>query len=147
MNTQPELIAGIYNFCDAWCERCLFTRRCRSFQLQQEASLANSQNPGDKLIQQLTEALNLTKQYVENLSRKQDFSGTERPTEDQAQQLEYNAKWTLAKRREESVGANRAAADTRSRIRLTHSGKRYAAASSVKRCLGYDSVVSDANSS
>lgn len=91
MNTQPELIAGIYNFCDAWCERCLFTSRCRSFQLQQEASLANSQNSGDKLIQQLTEALNLTKQYVENLSRKQDFSDTERPTEIQAQQLEHNA--------------------------------------------------------
>ncbi|OGV75740.1 MAG: hypothetical protein A2340_09775 [Lentisphaerae bacterium RIFOXYB12_FULL_60_10] len=24
-------IAGIYNYCDYWCERCPFTRRCRNF--------------------------------------------------------------------------------------------------------------------
>lgn len=25
---KPNLIPGIYNFCDRWCERCVFTNRC-----------------------------------------------------------------------------------------------------------------------
>jgi len=28
----PErMIPGIYNYCDRWCERCAFSRRCRVF--------------------------------------------------------------------------------------------------------------------
>ena len=25
---NPNLIPGIYNYCDRWCERCAFTQRC-----------------------------------------------------------------------------------------------------------------------
>lgn len=91
MNTQAELITGIYNYCDAWCERCLFTARCRSFQLQTETGLAKPETAGDNLVQQLTEALNLTKKYVENLTRTQALSGSDVPTEEQAQALEQKA--------------------------------------------------------
>lgn len=30
---NPDLIPGIYNYCDRWCERCAFTARCLSFQM------------------------------------------------------------------------------------------------------------------
>ena len=30
---SPEFIAGIYNYCDRWCERCPFTSRCMNFAL------------------------------------------------------------------------------------------------------------------
>ncbi len=30
---DPGLIPGIYNYCDRWCERCPFTGRCLSFQM------------------------------------------------------------------------------------------------------------------
>ena len=66
LTTRPELIPGIYNYCDSWCERCAFTNRCRSFQLQQQAAL---DNPNASLIQQLTEALDLTRQYIDTLHR------------------------------------------------------------------------------
>jgi len=33
---EDGLISGIYNYCDRWCERCEFTARCRSFQMEQE---------------------------------------------------------------------------------------------------------------
>jgi len=29
--TKERFITGIYNYCDYWCERCAFTRRCRNF--------------------------------------------------------------------------------------------------------------------
>ena len=32
----PDFIPGIYNFCDRWCERCMFTHRCMSFMFEAE---------------------------------------------------------------------------------------------------------------
>lgn len=32
---MPKYIDGIFNYCDAWCERCPFTSRCRNFKLGQ----------------------------------------------------------------------------------------------------------------
>lgn len=91
MNTQTNLIPGIYNYCDTWCERCLFTSRCRSFQLQAEAGLAKPMPVGPDLVQQLTDALNLTKQYIDKLNRENSLSGTRVPTQQQAQLLEEQA--------------------------------------------------------
>ena len=33
---SPEMISGIYNYCDRWCERCNFTNRCATYALEQE---------------------------------------------------------------------------------------------------------------
>ena len=33
---NPNLIPGIYNYCDRWCERCPFTSRCMNFALSKE---------------------------------------------------------------------------------------------------------------
>jgi hypothetical protein len=33
---SPEMISGIYNYCDRWCERCSFTNRCATFAFEQE---------------------------------------------------------------------------------------------------------------
>jgi hypothetical protein len=32
---NPDLISGIYNYCDRWCERCPFTSRCLVFATEQ----------------------------------------------------------------------------------------------------------------
>ncbi|WP_375447396.1 hypothetical protein [uncultured Fibrella sp.] len=66
--TQPDFIPGIYNYCDSWCERCPLTSRCRSFQLQQESGLAEP-DPNASLVEQLTEALRMTKQYLDTLNK------------------------------------------------------------------------------
>jgi hypothetical protein len=34
------LIPGVYNYCDSWCERCRFQRRCRVFRDQQRLDAA-----------------------------------------------------------------------------------------------------------
>ncbi len=31
MTLENRFIPGIFNYCDYWCERCAFTRRCRNF--------------------------------------------------------------------------------------------------------------------
>jgi len=34
---NPDLISGIYNYCDRWCERCPFTARCLVYATEKEA--------------------------------------------------------------------------------------------------------------
>jgi hypothetical protein len=36
MATEPDLIPGIFNYCDRWCERCAYTSRCLQFQIESE---------------------------------------------------------------------------------------------------------------
>ena len=33
--SNPDLISGIYNYCDRWCERCPLTSRCLVFATEQ----------------------------------------------------------------------------------------------------------------
>jgi hypothetical protein len=37
MSKTERFIDGIYNWCDRWCERCRYTDRCYSFQMDKEA--------------------------------------------------------------------------------------------------------------
>ncbi len=34
LSNNPDNIEGIYNFCDRWCERCTFTSKCLSYQME-----------------------------------------------------------------------------------------------------------------
>ena len=33
--SNPDLISGIYNYCDRWCERCPLTTRCLVYATEQ----------------------------------------------------------------------------------------------------------------
>src|SRR5215467_3593368 len=33
---NPDLISGVYNYCDRWCERCPLTSRCLVYATEQE---------------------------------------------------------------------------------------------------------------
>jgi hypothetical protein len=50
---ESRFIAGIYNYCDRWCERCRFTDRCRVFaaeQAQMERHVLRGEDPTDPTI-------------------------------------------------------------------------------------------------
>jgi len=36
LSNNPDLISGIYNYCDRWCERCPLTSRCLVYATEQE---------------------------------------------------------------------------------------------------------------
>ena len=36
MGNKPDLIPGIFNYCDRWCERCAYTSCCLQFQIESE---------------------------------------------------------------------------------------------------------------
>ena len=33
---DPRFISGIFNYCDRWCERCIFTARCLNYDSSEE---------------------------------------------------------------------------------------------------------------
>ncbi|HDO06784.1 MAG TPA: hypothetical protein ENG85_03785 [Bacteroidetes bacterium] len=35
-SSEENFIPGIYNYCDRWCERCIYTDRCRTFSMEKE---------------------------------------------------------------------------------------------------------------
>lgn len=41
---NPDLIEGIYNYCDRWCERCPFTSRCLVYASEREDNDGDSQS-------------------------------------------------------------------------------------------------------
>ena len=48
-----RFIVGIYNYCDYWCERCAFTKRCRNFSMGRELEQkARGESPTDDATQQ-----------------------------------------------------------------------------------------------
>src|SRR5258708_39751461 len=42
VDTAPQLISGIYNYCNQWCERCPFTERCLTFRDIRQYEARNS---------------------------------------------------------------------------------------------------------
>jgi len=42
MTDEPDLIPGIYIYCDRWCERCAFTSRCLQFRLEAQENVSGS---------------------------------------------------------------------------------------------------------
>jgi len=38
---NPDLISGIYNYCDRWCERCPLTSRCLLYATEQEEDVSH----------------------------------------------------------------------------------------------------------
>jgi hypothetical protein len=50
---KHRFIPGIYNYCDYWCERCAFTRRCRNFTMGREME---REACGDQPVEDATNA-------------------------------------------------------------------------------------------
>lgn len=57
--SNPNIIAGIHNYCDSWCERCGFTSRCAIYyEIEKSGKVA--------LIEQLIESLHKAHELLEN---------------------------------------------------------------------------------
>ncbi len=69
---NPDLIPGIFNYCDRWCERCRFTDRCLTFVLKKEhfGDIADRDEMNEvfweKLAQMLEFTLTMIKEDAEN---------------------------------------------------------------------------------
>jgi hypothetical protein len=54
MANKQKFIAGIYNYCDRWCERCTLASRCRNYEGNIKASLEDNDLGNEKFWKQLS---------------------------------------------------------------------------------------------
>ncbi len=70
---NPNLIPGIYNYCDRWCERCPFTSRCMNFALSEEhfADPQTHDINNEAFWEKLSEIFQLTLEMLKETAREQ----------------------------------------------------------------------------
>jgi hypothetical protein len=60
--SDPRLIPGIYNYCNAWCQRCPFTERCLTFRDMRQGE---ARNPDRTLFQEVHDSFQTTFALIE----------------------------------------------------------------------------------
>ena len=60
---RPEMISGIYNYCDRWCERCSFTSRCANYAIS-EKNQSDSDITNESFWEELHNVFQLTLEMV-----------------------------------------------------------------------------------
>ena len=66
---NPQLIPGIYNYCDRWCERCHVTSRCLLYATSPtEADLAKAEDPMAMSLQHVQDSFTLTMQLLQKMA-------------------------------------------------------------------------------
>ena len=68
---NPNLIPGIYNYCDGWCERCSFTRNCLNFKMLEEgvSDLKSNEPRVSSAMENLDEIFQLSLELLHQAAR------------------------------------------------------------------------------
>ena len=73
---DPNNIPGIYNYCDAWCERCLFTSRCLTFKMNKRFEEEYKQEEREKENVEFWDQVNEAIEDVQDLMEENEKTGT-----------------------------------------------------------------------
>ncbi|NOU46297.1 MAG: hypothetical protein HOO86_04455 [Bacteroidales bacterium] len=76
---EKNLIPGIHNYCDRWCERCAFTARCAVSRMEQEmnTNLGESDLNNKKFWEQLAMVYQATFELIEEGARRHGIDLTD----------------------------------------------------------------------
>ncbi len=91
MARDPRFISGIYNYCDRWCERCAFTRRCMNYALGQEEEAGDSRSQdieNEAFWDKLHETFEATMEMIEEQAEEMDFDLDEEALEESIREHE-----------------------------------------------------------
>lgn len=74
---DPRYIAGIYNYCDRWCERCRFTHRCLNYdtrlEFEQLAHQDEDEDDPDESMAELADTLQGTIDLLHTVAEEDSF--------------------------------------------------------------------------
>lgn len=91
---NPELIPGIHNYCDRWCERCPLTRRCAVFAMEQaESADSSSCDPDNEAFwQRLRGILKTTMELLTEMAQEAGVDIDTLDSEEEAQEARIGQK-------------------------------------------------------
>lgn len=78
---NPNLIPGIYNYCDGWCERCSFNKNCLNYKMMEEgvSDFQNQDSEASSAMESLDEMFQMS---MELLSQAAKDLGMELPSKE-----------------------------------------------------------------
>ena len=83
--SNPDLISGIYNYCDRWCERCPLTSRCLVYATEQEEdSLESRDIRNEEFWEKLGSIFQETRELIDMWAKQAGVDFTEPVAEDEA---------------------------------------------------------------
>lgn len=102
--SNPDFISGIYNYCDRWCERCMYTTRCATFAVSEEQFKDPEKRDIDnkEFWDTISEAMHLTRELLEELAAERGINLDDLNVEEavvQDKKIDAQAKdqpWTIA---------------------------------------------------
>lgn len=73
MSNDPDLIPGIYNYCDRWCERCYLSSRCLNFKIEMHAAGNRSKSDvtNKEFWNELSQTFSLTMELLQEMAEEQ----------------------------------------------------------------------------
>lgn len=76
---NQNIIPGIHNYCDRWCERCPFSRRCLSYSLEKEeySSTESRDMSNRKFWDKLAETFKMTRELIKQAAEDQGIDLSE----------------------------------------------------------------------
>ena len=78
---NPNLVTGIYNYCDRWCERCTHGARCLTFQMEQDAAATLPPEAHDvnnaTFWQRIGESFALAREMIDEYLKREGLTLTE----------------------------------------------------------------------
>ncbi len=85
---DPNMIPGIYNYCDRWCERCPFTARCMNFTMSKTEPGVDHDLDSAAFWEQFTGTLAATIEMIEEDAREMGIDLNEVDVDDTMAELE-----------------------------------------------------------
>jgi len=92
---DKNLIPGIYNYCDRWCERCPFTSRCMNFAMSEE-EFSDSETRdirNEAFWQKLAETLQATLDFVKETAEEEGIDLDAVDVDDWAEKRRLRTEW------------------------------------------------------
>lgn len=82
---DPDLIPGIYNYCDRWCERCYLSSRCLVFkmEIQENQSSDSRDKSNQEFWKTLSDMFSLTRKMINEMAEEEGID-----VEDTNEQIE-----------------------------------------------------------
>lgn len=73
MSDDPDLIPGIYNYCDRWCERCYLSSRCLNFKMEMHATenRPKSDISNKEFWNELSQTFSMTMELLKEIAEQQ----------------------------------------------------------------------------
>jgi hypothetical protein len=79
--SDPELIAGVYNYCDRWCERCPFAARCFAYRESQREAAELHRAPSGSTAAAVKRSLHRSVDVIRNVAKRLDAEVESTPEE------------------------------------------------------------------